>query len=92
MIREAASVGFADIVHGEIPKLQIVTIEDWFKGKRPLLPPLEHLPSAAFSGRRRPPAARPDAEQPELPFAFVGGKSDKSIKRHFNPRMVGGAA
>jgi site-specific DNA-methyltransferase (adenine-specific) len=79
MIREAASVGFADVVHGDIPKLQIVAIEEWFKGKMPRLPPLEHLPSAAFSGRRRPtPAAlRPDAEQPELPFTFVGGKEEK---------------
>jgi adenine specific DNA methylase Mod len=94
MIREAASVGLADVVHGDIPKLQIVSIEDWFKGKMPLLPPLEHLPSAAFSGRRRPTqrAATPDAEQPELPFTFVGGKRDKSITRHFNPRMVGGRA
>lgn len=90
MRREAASVGRADVVHGDIPKLQIVPIEDWFKGKMPLLPPLEHLPSAAFAGKRRvsPTAARPDAEQPELPFSFVGGKADKSVTRHLNPKMV----
>jgi site-specific DNA-methyltransferase (adenine-specific) len=94
MIREAASVGLADIVHGDIPKLQIVAIEEWFNGKMPLLPPLEHLPSAAFSGRRRPTpaAARPDTEQPELPFSFKGGKGDKSVTRHFNPVMVKGVA
>ena len=93
MIREAASVGFANVVHGDIPKLQIVVIEEWFKGKMPLLPPLEHLPSAVFAGRRRPAltAKRADAEQPELPFSFKGGKADKSIVRHFNPRMVRGA-
>jgi len=89
MRREAASVGLAKVVHGDIPKLQIVSIEEWFKGKMPLLPPLEHLPSAAFSGRRRPaPVARPDAEQPELPFTFTGGEVDKSVRRHFNLRMV----
>jgi site-specific DNA-methyltransferase (adenine-specific) len=91
MIREAASVGLAKVVHGDIPKLQIVAIEDWFKGKIPLLPPLEHLPSAAFAGRRRPAAQakRTDPDQPELPLSFKGGKE---VKRHFNLRMVSGAA
>jgi hypothetical protein len=56
-----------------IPRLQIVAIEEWFKGKRPLLPPLEHLPSAAFSGRRRPAKPKPgDPEQPELPLKLQG--------------------
>jgi site-specific DNA-methyltransferase (adenine-specific) len=91
MTREAASMGLADIVHGDIPRLQIVAIEEWFKGKMPLLPPLEHLPSAAFSGRRRPPknAKRGDPEQPELPLSFKGGKE---VKRHFNLQMVRGVA
>jgi site-specific DNA-methyltransferase (adenine-specific) len=90
MKKEAASVGLAKVVHGDIPKLQIVAIEDWFKGKMPLLPPLEHLPSAAFSGRRRPSPKNKtiDPEQPELPFSFTGGKSDKSTVRHFNLGMV----
>jgi site-specific DNA-methyltransferase (adenine-specific) len=90
MIREAAGVGPADIVHGDIPRLQIVAIEEWFKGKMPLLPPLEHLPSAAFSGRRRPPKIGKvaDPEQPELPLSFKGGKE---VQRHFNLRMVKGA-
>ena len=86
MTREAATMGLADIVHGDIPRLQIVAIEDWFKGKMPLLPPLEHLPSAAFSGRRRPSKPKPgDPEQPELPLSFKGGKE---VQRHFNLRMV----
>jgi adenine specific DNA methylase Mod len=89
MSREAASVGLADIVHGDIPRLQIVAIEEWFKGKQPLLPPLEHLPSAAFSGRRRPVAKRGNPEQPELPLSFKGGKE---ITRHYNLRMVRGVA
>jgi site-specific DNA-methyltransferase (adenine-specific) len=91
MRREAASVGFADVVHGDIPKLQIVAIEDWFKGAIPALPPLEHLPSAAFSSARRRHRVRTrtaDIEQPELPFSFVGGKPEKGIVRHLNPRMV----
>lgn len=89
MRKEAVSVGYADVVHGDIPRLQIVSIEEWFRGKMPLLPPLEHLPSAAFAGKRRPTAAKKiDADQPELPFSFVGGKPDKGVTRHFNPRMV----
>lgn len=87
MTREAASVGLADVVHGDIPKLQIVSVEEWFKGKRPLLPPLEHLPSAAFAGRRRPTSTtkRPDVDQPELPLSFKGSKE---MIRHYNLRMV----
>lgn len=89
MVREAAAAGIADTVHGDIPKLQIVSIEDWFAGKFPMLPPLEHLPSAAFAtSRRRTPRAnrRVDPQQPELPLSFVGGKQDTVV--HFNPRMV----
>ncbi len=90
MTRRAIAPGIVDTVHGEIPRLQIVAIEDWFKGNFPKLPPLEHLPSAAFSTIRRrnvPAAPRPDPEQPELPLSFVGGKA--AAKVHFNPKMVG---
>ncbi len=92
MIREAASTGMADVVHGDIPKLQIVALEDWFeKNKMPILPPMEHLPSAAFSRRRHVRRAQMvDIEQPELPFTFKGGKTDKNVAVHFNPRMVVG--
>ena len=90
MSTERTARGLADIVHGDIPRLQIVAIEEWFKGKQPLLPPLEHLPSAAFSGRRRPaPTKRGDPEQPEPPLSFKVGKEPK---RHFNLRMVTGVA
>lgn len=93
MKKEAASVGLADVVHGDMPKLQIVAIEEWFKGKIPQLPPLEHLPSAAFSGRRRAvqKSKQADADEPELPLSFKGGKTDRNIVRHFNPLMVKGA-
>ncbi|MEH0195170.1 DNA methyltransferase [Caulobacter sp. CCNWLY153] len=91
MIKEAASVGLGEVVHGDMPRLQIVSIEEWFAGKRPLLPPLEHLPSVAFAGRRA--RAEPAAPaQPELPFSFIGGREERGVVRHFNPRMVIGAA
>ena len=71
MSREANSVGFGDTVHGDIPKLQIVSIDDWFNGKPGCFHLLGHLPSAAFStAKRRASAAqhaRPDPQQPELP-------------------------
>lgn len=68
-----------------------MALEDWFEGKLPQLPPLEHLPSAALSTTRRRRAAkgkRPDPDAPELPLSFVGGKESKSVKRHLNPNMV----
>jgi len=90
MVTEASSVGFARTIHGQIPRLQLVSIEEWFKGKLPALPPLEHLPSAALSATRRRPKApgqRPDPKQPQLPLVFTGAKS-KDVTRHFNPSMV----
>lgn len=91
---EATAAGFADTVHDGLPKLQIVSIEEWFEDKFPKLPPLEHLPSAAFATtRRRRPAkrARPDPRQPEFPYTFVGEKKTGSVV-HFNPLMVGADA
>jgi site-specific DNA-methyltransferase (adenine-specific) len=98
MKTEAASAGLADTVHGDIPRIQIVAIEDWFAGKLPSLPPLEHLPTAAFSTAKRRSAAQrrtrvADPDQPELPFTIHGGKASKrgeaATSIHFNPRMVG---
>ncbi|HWF64581.1 MAG TPA: DNA methyltransferase, partial [Rhizomicrobium sp.] len=95
MSREAAAAGIAKTVHGDIPKLQIVAIEDWFNRILPKLPPLEHLPSAALSSiKRRPatPGKRPDPMQQEFLFTFPGekgSKKDKSQVIHYNPRMVG---
>jgi site-specific DNA-methyltransferase (adenine-specific) len=91
MVRDASSLGYGDTVHGDIPRLQIVAIEDWFKGIFPKLPPLEHLPSAAFATSRRRvslAAKRPDPDQPELPLSFVGGKGTKEGVVHLNPQMV----
>jgi site-specific DNA-methyltransferase (adenine-specific) len=89
----ALSEGNASGLYNYIPKLQIVAIEDWFKGvNKPDLPRSEHLPTAAFAGRRRrvPQADRPDPEQPELPLTFTGAKAtkQKGVVVHFNPRMV----
>ena len=91
MLVEASSAGLADTIHGNIPRLQIVAIEDFFKGKLPRLPPLEHLPSAAFSSNKRRAAGAsvpaPDARHPELPLVFAGGKASGS-QVHLNLAMV----
>lgn len=93
MEREAVVAGFASVVHGRIPRLQIMSIADWFEGRRPHLPPREQLPYAAFSSpKRKGVAKRPDPNAPELPFSFIGGKEGKNVVHHFNPDMVLGAA
>ena len=91
MLQEAAAARMANTVHAGIPKLQIVALEDWFEGKLPKLPPLEHLPSAALATNRRRTSAKarkPDPRQPELPIVFSGGKSSKTTDIHLNPEMV----
>jgi site-specific DNA-methyltransferase (adenine-specific) len=87
MRTEAATAGIADTVHGDLPKLQIVSIEEWFDGQIPRLPPLEHLPSAAL-GRivRRRPLPAPDPKSPELLLPFG---DERGLVRHVNPQMVG---
>lgn len=95
MTTEAASAGIADTVHGDLPKLQIVSIEEWFQDKLPKLPPLNSLPSAAFSSAKRRAAARPKQKQPDpkapefmFEFSNVALKEAKDTVRHLNPQMV----
>lgn len=94
----ATRAGFAATVHGNIPKLQIVAIEDFFKGKLPKLPPLEHLPSAAFSTPKRRPSISlrlSDPDQREMQFTIPGGKATKGGDGRvlaFNPKTVGTSA
>ena len=92
MTTEAAGLGFAETVHGRIPRLQIVALEEWFAGRRPSLPPLQHLPSAALTASvKGKTGKRPDPNAPELPFTFTGGKADAEGVL-INPRMVSDVA
>ena len=50
MKKEAASAGVLDIPFGKFARLQIVTIEDLFAGKKPAMPPED---SAAFKRAAR---------------------------------------
>jgi adenine specific DNA methylase Mod len=87
---EAVRAGFADVVHGRVPRLQIVSIAEWFQGRKPSLPPSNTLPYAAFTqpNRRRQKVKRPKVEEPELPFSFTGGKKEEGAVVHFNPELV----
>lgn len=90
MKSEAASFGFVDTAHGHLPRLQIVSIDSWFAGQRPVLPSLGHLSreyfKSAHSSPKKGKVRRPDPKAPEFPFSFAGdGK--KSVV-HFNPRAV----
>lgn len=91
METEAASAGIAATVHGDIPKLQIVAIEDWFDGEFPQLPPLEHLPSAALSSSKRRVkriGRKANPRQVEMTLTISGGKADPDTIQHLNPAMV----
>jgi site-specific DNA-methyltransferase (adenine-specific) len=91
MLREASTAGFADVVHGGMPRLQIVSIADWFEGRRPAMPPIEKLSRAAFT-QKPAKSKRPDPNAPELPLSFIGGKDGSedtdSLNRHLNPITV----
>jgi site-specific DNA-methyltransferase (adenine-specific) len=88
MRSEAAGFGFVDTAHGHLPRLQIVSIEHWFAGGRPVLPSLGHVSREFFqpSAKSAKQARRPDPNAPEFPFSFTGDKKDSVV--HFNPATV----
>ncbi|BCH59001.1 restriction endonuclease subunit M [Agrobacterium vitis] len=91
MNAEAASFGFVDTAHGHLPRLQIVTIIEWFKGKRPTLPSLGHVSREFFEpekNRKPVKIKRPDPNAPEFRFTFPGTKTDENVVVHFNPSAV----
>ncbi|WP_042776649.1 site-specific DNA-methyltransferase [Sinorhizobium fredii] len=90
MKAEAASFGFIETAHGHLPRLQIVAIEEWFKGSRPVLPSLGHVSRDFFEPEKRQKQTkerRPDPNAPEFAFTFTGGKTADAVI-HFNPAAV----
>jgi adenine specific DNA methylase Mod len=90
MKAEAASFGFVETAHGHLPRLQIVTISEWFKGRRPVLPSLGHVSREYFepSTQAKPSKAkRPDPNAPEFTFSFPGNKAEDAVI-HFNPAAI----
>jgi site-specific DNA-methyltransferase (adenine-specific) len=89
MEREAVIAGNARTTHGTLPRLQIMSIADWFENRRPQLPPIEMLPYAAFSKPSRTAEGRlPDPNEPELPLVFTKAKVGKDKNVHTNPQRV----
>ncbi len=91
MRKEAIVAGIAKTVHGQIPRLQIMSIEEWFRNERPLLPPIETLPYAAFSKTAhaaKQKRKRPDPNAPEFPFIFTKELPQQQPNVHLNPRLV----
>ncbi|WP_411970741.1 hypothetical protein [Mesorhizobium sp. BR-1-1-10] len=90
MRSEAASFGFVDTAHGHLPRLQIVSVERWFAGDRPVIPSLGHVSREFFrqAGKAEKPkkGRRPDPAAPEFPFTFTGDKKETVV--HFNPATV----
>ncbi|TIR16170.1 MAG: site-specific DNA-methyltransferase [Mesorhizobium sp.] len=90
MRSEAASFGFVDTAHGHLPRLQIVSIERWFAGERPVIPSLGHVSREFFrmagKAEKAKKGRRPDPMAPEFPFSFAGDKKETVV--HFNPATV----
>lgn len=90
MAAEAAAFGFVSTVHGHLPRLQIVSISEWFHGRRPTLPSLGHVSKEFFQPEKQAKARKsraPDPNAPQFTFSFQGGKEESSVL-HFNPAAV----
>jgi len=90
MAKEAVKAKYVSTAHGAMPRIQIVSIEGWFDGERPTMPPIETLDRELFASKKR--SRRPhrkDIRQPELPLVFAGGKRKDAVVTHLNPSMVG---
>ncbi|ACP24946.1 modification methylase EcaI [Sinorhizobium fredii NGR234] len=90
MKAEAASFGFIETAHGHLPRLQIVAVEEWFRGVRPVLPSLGHVSRDFFESENRQKKSKtrhPDPNAPEFAFTFTGGKAGDAVV-HFNPTVV----
>jgi site-specific DNA-methyltransferase (adenine-specific) len=88
MKRNAAAAGNYRLGHSTIPRLQIVTLDEWFAGRRPQLPtPLEFIAQGDRSRQKRP-SRRHDPKQPEFTFVVEGGLSKPPKGRVVNPRYI----
>ena len=91
MAREAEGFGYAQTAHGHLPRLQIVPVDRWFQGWRPVLPTLGHVAREWFQGdsrKKKGKSRRPDPNAPEFPFTFTGDRAKEEVVVHFNPAEV----
>ena len=82
MKKEAAGAGVLDTPFGKFARLQIVTIEDLFAGKKPAMPPedpaaLTHLiaPGMAGHGHVNMTCSTARADRPRGPFGYDARRS-----------------
>ena len=85
MVANAASAGFYDHGGRNYPRLQILSIEEWFTdNERPVLPSLAHLPRPSevrTAGKRE----RDGSSQTEMMLSFPSEMVDPAGKPHLNP-------
>lgn len=89
MRSDAASAGFFRHGSTSYPRLQVLSIEEWFEGGRPSLPNLAPIarrgPTPAKAGKRR---RKVDSRQTEMLLTVPGGKSRGSDTIHLNPETA----
>jgi hypothetical protein len=78
---------FANLRHGRLPRMQIVTIEDMLANRMPKLPPLPQPAQKVSTARKR---MSPDQLELLLPFEGVTIKptAGEFIDPRFDPRLV----
>jgi len=85
MIANAASAGFFEHAGRRYPRMQIISIEEWFgRSVRPDIPALAHLPQpneARLSQQKR----EKSGDQAEMLFSFPSDMADPAGKPHLNP-------
>ena len=92
MRQNAASAGFFSHGSSQYPRLQIVSIEEWYHdGVRPVLPTTGHLarrasvPTATTGGRSK----KPDPLQGEMLFPVEGMPASEGSKVYVSARFGG---
>jgi len=74
----AARAGNTKTAHGSFPRVQIITIEDLFRGVRPRLPPIYQAEDDVRPGKLR---TQPQEPQMSFRFPIAGGKIDEAEPR-----------
>lgn len=89
----AASAGFYSVGTSQYPRLQIVSIEEYFEdGIRPILPTSDHLARRAAQPDAQPRRrAKHDPRQGELLLPLDGLARSHEEKVYVNPRFASGA-
>jgi len=90
MKRDAVTEGFYRLGSTQVPRLQIVTLTEWFAGQRPAMPtPIEFRVQGDRMTPRPARGRKPSPQQPEFSFVVKGGLPTTTGKGQvINPRFV----